>query len=175
MRTRAPYVDPLEKPPELLEADLAGRVTSPLHPSELLSLKALVPETKAAPGPIEDFHLIPTSISEKKQRARKNIHPKFHFHNRGQAINRLSEVHVIPIQENLADLITRMHQWLRRSMATTNPTNQCGSGWAGNSSSISPTRNIHLAGSETIVSVTLTAINPDVMLTAESAPWDLGT
>jgi hypothetical protein len=170
MRSRRPYVDPLKKPPELLGTDLARRVTSPLQPCELLLLKALVPKTKAIPGPIQDFHLVPASIDEEKQCPRKNIHPKFHLHNCRQAINRLSEVHVIPVQENLTDLIPHVHRWFRCSNATTNPANQCASGWAGNSSSMLPIRNIHEAGFETIVSVTLTATKPAVMLTAESAP-----
>jgi hypothetical protein len=161
MRPRNPYVDPFKKPSELLGTDLAGRVPSPLHPGELLLLKAFVPKTKAVPRPIQDLHLIPTSIDKEKQSARKNIHPKLHLHDRSQAINRFSEVHVIPIEENLADLIPHMHQWLRCSIATANPTNQCGSGWAGNSSSIPPIRNTQEAGSETSVSVTLTATNPD--------------
>jgi hypothetical protein len=45
------------------------------------------------------FHLVPTSISEEKQSCRKNIHPKFHLYDSGQAINRLSEVHVILVEK----------------------------------------------------------------------------
>ena len=67
MWSRSPYIDPFEKPPEFLGTDLAGRVTSPLHPGELLLLKAFVPKTKAIPRPVQDFYLVPASISEEKQ------------------------------------------------------------------------------------------------------------
>ena len=61
-----PYVDPFEKPPELLGTDLTRSVASPLHPGELLLLKALVPKTKAIPRPIQDFHLVSASIGKEK-------------------------------------------------------------------------------------------------------------
>ena len=109
MGSSDPDIDALKKPSELLDADLAGGASSPLHPGEFLRLKPLVPETKAIPRPIQDFHLVATSVDEEKQGARKNIHLELHFHNRRQAINRLSEVDVIPVQENLADLMPRVH------------------------------------------------------------------
>jgi len=66
MRPRGPYVDTFEKPPELFETNLARETSSPLHPGESLPLKALVPETKAIPRPIQDLHLVSASIDEKK-------------------------------------------------------------------------------------------------------------
>jgi hypothetical protein len=59
MRPICPYIDPIEKPLELLGTDLAGKVTSPLQPGELLLLKAFAPKTKAIPGPIQNYSSCP--------------------------------------------------------------------------------------------------------------------
>ena len=127
MRPRGPNIETLKKPLQLLLSDGARRTIDPLQPGKLLLLETFVPQAKAILTPVKDLHLVPMPIRENKQGTRKNIHPKLHFHNRSQPIDRLSEVNTIPIEEDLIGF-TRLRQfapkkalfepsWLEKSVA----------------------------------------------------------